>query len=159
MRRKLAVLAAGVAAVAAVTATALAVVPGETPFPSPTTMELMVTANTTNGSAPDAIHTSRFLHNATVFFHVFAASVKTKQVLTAEDVRYAFIRIPNQPNVQLTYRAPTKRNGANFVGTWQVPTTYPLGLVNFTVRFQTRDRQFGNFVQIPVETSQLTIVK
>ena len=50
MRRKFAVLAAGVAAVAAVTATALAVVPGETPFPSPTVVSLFVTTNTYTGA-------------------------------------------------------------------------------------------------------------
>jgi hypothetical protein len=159
MKRKLVVLAAGIAALTAVTATALAVTPGETPFPSPTIKDLMVTANTSNGSAPDAILTSRFQHNATVVFRVFAANVKTKQVLTAQDVRYAFIKIPNQPNVRLTYQAPTTRNGANFVGTWQVPTLYPLGLVDFTVRFQTQNRLFGNFVQIPVTSAQLTIVQ
>jgi hypothetical protein len=162
MRRKLAVLAAGVAAVAAVTATALAVVPGETPFPSPTVVSLFVTTNTYTGAGGAGgadIMSSRFPPGATVAFKVFAADSKTKNVLTADDVRYAYIKIPGQPNVKLTYVAPTQRNGTNFTGTWTVPASYPAGLVQFTTRFQSKSKKYGNFVQIPVETSQLTIVK
>ncbi len=159
MRRKLAALAAGIVAVTAVTATALAVTPGETPFPSPTIVSLFVTANTYTGAGGAGIMTSRFPAGATVVFNVFAADAKTKQVVTADNVRYAYIKIPGQPNVKLTYLAPTQRNGTNFTGTWTVPANYPLGIVDFTARFQTKDKKYGNFVQLPVETSQLTIVK
>ena len=52
MKRKLAVLVAGIAAVAAVTATAMAVTPGETPFPSPTVVSLFVTDEHVHGRPP-----------------------------------------------------------------------------------------------------------
>jgi len=162
MRRKIAALVAGVAAVAALTATALAVVPGETPFPSPTIVSLFVTANTYTGAGGAGgadIMSSRFPAGATVAFKVFAADATTKNVLTANDVRYAYIKIPGQPNVKLTYVAPTQRNGTNFTGTWTIPANYPAGVVEFTTRFQSKSKKYGNFVQIPVETSQLTIVK
>ncbi len=162
MKRKIAVLVAGIAAVAVVTTAAVAVVPGETPFPSPTIATLFVSTNTYTGvgSADGAdIMTSRFPAGATVVFKVFAADAKTKQVMTADDVRYAYVKIPNQPNVKLTYVAPTQANGTNFTGTWTVPSSYPLGVVDFATRFQTKSKKYGNFVQIPVETSQLTIVK
>ncbi len=161
MRRKIAVLVAGIAAVAVVTTTAVAVVPGETPFPSATVASLFVATNTYTGAgSPDGagVMTSRFPAGATVVFKVFAADAKTKLVLTADDVKYAYVRIPNQPNVKLTYVAPTQANGPNFTGTWTVPSSYPSGLVNFATRFQTKKKKYGNFVQIPVETSQLTIV-
>jgi hypothetical protein len=159
MKRKLAVLAAGIAVIAAVTTTALAVAPGETPFPSPTIDTLMVTTNTSLGDGSAAILTSRFVPGSTVVFNVFAANAKTKEVLTADDVKYAYVKIPGQPNVKLAYLAPTKRNGPNFTGKWTIPSTYAGGLVEFTTRFQTKDKKFGNFVQIPVTTSQLTVVK
>jgi hypothetical protein len=158
MKRKLAVLVAGVAAVTAVTATALAVTPGETPFPSPTIVSLFVTTNTFTSAAPNLM-TSRFPVGSTVNFKVFAADAKTKKVLTGDDVRYAFIRIPGQPNVKLTYVAPTERNGTNFTGTWTIPANQPTGIVQFVTRFQSKNRKFGNFVQLPVETSQLTVIK
>ena len=163
MRRKFAVLAAGVAAVAAVTATALAVVPGETPFPSPTVVSLFVTTTTYTGAGGAGgadIMSSRFPPGATVVFKVFAADAKTKNVLTADDVRYAYIKIPGQPNVKLTYVAPTQRNGTNFTGTLDGSRELP-GRARAASRpgSSPRARQYGNFVQIPVETSQLTIVK
>jgi len=158
MKRKLVVLVAGIAAVTAVTATALAVTPGETPFPSPTVAGLFVTANTYTGAAPDVM-ASRFPAGSTVSFKVFAADAKTKQVLTADDVKYAYIKIPGQPNVKLSYVAPTVRNGPNFTGTWTIPAAMPTGIVQFTTRFQSKQKKYGNFVQIPVETAQLTVTK
>jgi hypothetical protein len=158
MKRKLVVLVAGIAAVTAVTATALAVTPGETPFPSPTIVSLFVTANTYTSAAPNVM-TSRFPVGSTVTFNVFAADAKTKQVLTGDDVKYAYIKIPGQPNVKLTYVAPTVRNGTNFTGTWTIPASQPTGIVQFVTRFQSKDKKFGNFVQLPVETSQLTVTK
>jgi hypothetical protein len=158
MKRKLVVLAAGIAAVAAVTATALAVTPGETPFPSPTIVSLFVTTNTFTSAAPNLM-TSRFPVGSTVNFKVFAADAKTKQVLTGDDVKYAYIKIPGQPNVKLTYVAPTVRNGPNFTGTWTIPAAMPTGIVQFVTRFQSKQKKFGNFVQLPVESAQLTVTK
>ena len=160
MRRKFVVLVAGVAAVAALTTTALAVVPGETPFPSPTIVTLFVSANTVTapGSAAGAdVATNFFVRGSTVVFKVFAADAKSGKVLVSDDVKYAYVKIPNQSNVKLTYVAPTATNGPNFVGRWTIPADYPKGLVNFVTRFRSTDKQYGNFVQIPVATSQLTV--
>ena len=162
MRRKFAVLAAGIAAVAAVTATALAVVPGETPFPSPTIVSLFVTTNTVTGPGStlgEGVASNFFPRGGTVVFKVFAGDAKSKKVLSGDDVKYAYVKIPGAETVKLTYVAPTARNGTNFTGQWTVPADYPLGLVNFTTRFQSKDKQYGNFVQLPVATSQLTITK
>ena len=162
MRRKIAVLVAGIAAVAVMSATALAVLPGETAFPSATIESLFVTTNTVTGpesTLGGGVASNFFAPGSTVVFNVFAASAKSKSVLTAGDVRYAYIKIPNQPNVKLTYVASTVRNGTNFTGKWTVPADYPQGLVNFVTRFQSKDKKYGNFVQIPVATSQLTIRK
>jgi hypothetical protein len=160
MRRKFVVLVAGVAAVAALTTTALAVVPGETPFPSPTIATLFVSANTVTAPGSPAgadVATNFFVRGSTVVFKVFAADAKSGKVLVSDDVKYAYVKIPNQPNVKLTYVAPTATNGPNFVGRWAIPADYPKGLVNFVTRFRSTDKQYGNFVQIPVATSQLTV--
>ena len=128
MKRKLAVLAAGIAAVTAVTATALAVTPGETPFPSPTIVGLFVTTNTYTERCAPNVMASRFPIGSTVNFKVFAADAKTKQVLTADDVKYAYIKIPGQPNVKLTYVAPTvaeRRRTSRARG--RSPPTMPTG--------------------------------
>ena len=162
MRRKLAVLVGGIAAVAAVTATAMAVTPGETPFPSPTIVSLFVTTNTFTGPGDvlgEGVVANRFPAGSTVVFKVFAADAKTKQVLTADDVKYGYIKIPGQPNVKLSYVPPTVRNGTNFTGTWTIPTTMPTGTIQFVTRFQSKQKKYGNFVQIPVESAQLMVTK
>jgi len=46
-----------------------------------------------------------------------------------------------------------------FTGTWTIPANQPTGIVQFVTRFQSKNRKFGNFVQLPVETSQLTVIK
>ena len=35
----------------------------------------------------------------------------------------------------------------------------PTGIVQFVTRFQSKQKKYGNFVQIPVETAQLTVTK
>jgi hypothetical protein len=160
MRRKLAVLVVGIAAIAVVTTTALAVVPGQTPFPSPTIVSLFVSTNTVTGPGSglgEGVAANFYPRGSTVVFKVFAADAKSGKVLTAADVTYAYITIPGQPNVKLSYTAPTTKNGPNFTGTWVVPTTYATGLVNFVTRFRSTTKTYGNFVQIPVATSQLTV--
>lgn len=162
MRRKITVLVAGVAAVAAVTATALAVTPGETPFPSPTIASVFVSTRTvTTPSSPlgAGILTNYYPRGGTVAFQVFAAETKSGQVLTAGDVKYAYVKIPGQPNVKLSYTAQVKKGDPTWLGTWTVPADYPTGTVQFAVRFKTTGKQYGNFVQIPVATSQLNVTK
>jgi hypothetical protein len=160
MRRKLATLVAGITVVAAGSATALAVIPGETPFPSPTITDIFVASQTVTGpTSPlgDGVLTNFYPRGSTVVFKVFAAATKTGNILTQADVRYAYVSIPGQPNVKLAYSAPAKASSPAWSATWTVPADYPTGLVKFAVRFKTTDKRYGTFVQIPVTTSQLTV--
>lgn len=162
MRRKIAVLVAGVAAIAAVSATALAVTPGETPFPSPTVESVFVATHIVTGPASplgSGVLSNYYPRGGTAVFRVFAAETKSGKVLTDEDVKYAYVKIPGQSNVKLAYTAQVKKSDPTWLGTWTVPADYPTGLVQFVVRFRTTGKQYGNFVQIPVATSQLTVTK
>jgi hypothetical protein len=162
MRRKIAVLVAGVAAVAVVSATALAVIPGETPFPSPKIESVFVSTHTVTGPASPLganVLSNYYPRGSTVVFKVFAADTKSGKVLTADDVKYAYVVIPGQPNVKLTYTAPVTKDNTTWLGSWTVPADYPTGLVQFVTRFRTTGKLYGNFVQLPVATSQLTVTK
>ncbi len=162
MRRKIAVLVAGVAAIAVVSTTALAVIPGETPFPSPTIESLFVSTATVTGPASPLganVLSNYYPRGSVVVFNVFAAETKSGKVLTAEDVKYAYVAIPGQPSVKLTYKAQVKKGDPTWLGTWTIPADFPTGLVPFKTRFRTTGKQYGNFVQIPVASSQLTVTK
>ena len=163
MRRSIVILVAALGT-AAVTATVWAQTPGETPFPAPTVAGVFVSSQTVTGPGNPAgagVLTNFFPRGSTVVFRAFAGQNKTGQVLTGDDVRYFYVQIPGQPNVKLAYtgKFSTKDPSSRFpwTGTWTVPATYPLGLVNFKVLLKTKSKSYGSFVQLPVATSQLTI--
>ena len=66
---------------------------------------------------------------ATVVFRAYAVDGKTRKVIAAKDVKYFYVKIPNQPNVKLTYnaQAPGATPRMPWSGTWTVPAAYPLG--------------------------------
>ena len=47
--------------------------------------------------------TNYFAPGATVVFRAYAVDSKTHKVLAAKDVKYFYVKIPNQPNVKLKY--------------------------------------------------------
>ena len=125
------------------------------PFPSTTVVQVFVAAQTvTTGGAM----ANYFAPGSTVVFRAYAVDQKTKKVITANSVKYFYVTIPNQPNVKLKYNpsAPGATATMPWVGTWTVPSTYPAGIVGFKVLVKTTQKTKGQFVQMPVATSQLT---
>ena len=86
-----------------------------------------------------------------------STATKTGKILTAADVKYAYVKLPDGTKVKLSYKEPAKTTDPAWSGTWTIPATYTPRMVEFVVRFRTKDKQYGNFVQIPVATSQLTV--
>jgi hypothetical protein len=62
--------------------------------------------------------------------------------------------------VKLTYTKVGTGDKAPWlwVGKWTIPATYPLGLVPFKVLVKTTSKHYGAFMQVPVATSQLTVI-
>lgn len=144
----------------ALTAVGLAAVPGETPFPSQTINSIFVSTHTVTTAASPlgaGALTNVYTPGSTVVFQVFAAATKTGQILTGADVRYAYVKLPDGSKIKLTYKEPAKTTDPAWSGTWTIPANYKPQVVEFTVRFQTKDKQYGNFVQIPVSSAQLTV--
>lgn len=157
MRRTIAILAVGVTAVA-VTAVGGAQTPTEVPFPSPKVVQYFVSTQTATSAGALS---NFFQQGSTVEFRAFAGQTKTGKILTGDDTKYFYVKLPGQPNVKLTY-TPTNAKVLPawlWKATWTIPADYPLGLVQFKVLLKTKVDQYGSFVQIPVATSQLTITK
>jgi hypothetical protein len=136
--------------------TASAQTPGVTPYPAPKVAELFAAAQT---ATTDGAMNDYFAPGSTVLFRAYAVDPKTRKVLVDKDVKYFYVTIPNQPNVKLEYD-PTAKGATGLMpwtGTWTVPTSYPGGLVNFKVFIKTNAKRHGEYVQFPVEASQLTI--
>jgi hypothetical protein len=153
----IAILAVGVTAVA-VTAVGGAQTPTEVPFPSLTVVQYFVSTQTATSAGALS---NFFQQGSTVEFRAFAGQTKTGKILTGDDTKYFYVKLPGQPNVKLTY-TPTNAKVLPawlWKATWTIPADYPLGLVQFKVLLKTKVDQYGSFVQIPVATSQLTITK
>lgn len=162
MRRASAILVGLVAAAILAVGGWAAVFADETPFPSPTIASVFVSSSTvTAPSSPLGANvlTNFYPRGATVVFKVFAGATKSGKILTKDDVTYAYVKLPDGSTVKLAYTAPAKTTDPAWTGTWTVPADYPTGTVKFTIRFKTKTKQYGNFVQIPVVTSQLTVTK
>jgi hypothetical protein len=153
---KIITMLGAVLAAATVTATAAAR-QSDVPYPAPQVKDAFVAAQTV---AATGTMTNYFAPGTRVIFRAYAVDGKTHKVLVAKDVKYFYVTIPNQPNVKLTYN-PTA-TGATlrlaWTGTWTVPANYPSGVVNYKVLVQTKTKQRGQFVPMPVASSVLTIV-
>jgi len=151
--RKFLVLGAAFLGAAATAAAASA----ETPFPSPT-VGVFVASQTVTA---DGAMSNYFAPGAKVVFRAYAVDGKKGKVLGTKDVKFFYVKIPNQPNVRLTYnaKAPGATARLAWTGTWTVPGTYPEGTVGFKVLVKTVAKKVGSFVQIPVTPAQLTISK
>jgi len=158
--KRLMILGAAVAAAAVGAGSATAA--GPSPFPAPTVAQLFVAAQTV---LPDGSMANMFAPGSSVVFRAYAVDPSTKKVMTAKDVRYFYVTIPNQPNVKLHYdaSAPGASKGLPWTGQWTVPSTYPVGTVGFKILVQAKTKtksgqqRKGQFVQMPVSSAMLTI--
>ena len=105
MKRILVILGAALVA-AATSAMALAAeAPKETPFPAPATVGVFVAAQTVSvSSASGGVLQNQFVRGSTVVFRIFAGETKTGLVLRPGTARYAYVKIPGQPNLKTSYR-------------------------------------------------------
>ncbi len=156
--RKILTLGAALVVFAGVASAALAADPIAAPFPSATGGPVFIAAQTVTSTGAMQ---NQFAPGSSVIFRAYAVDQKIHKVLAAKDVKYFYASIPGQPTVKLTYqpKAPGASGRMVWVGTWNVPAIYPAGIVNFKVLVKTQGKRTGQFVQLPVSTSQLTITK
>ncbi len=149
------ILIAAVAATVALPAVANA---QETPFPSPKVQQVFVAAQTVT---TQRAMITQVAPGATVVFRAYAVDGKTRNVIAAKDVKYFYVKIPNQPTVKLTYnaQAPGATPRMPWSGAWTVPAAYPLGQVDFKILITLQAKRRGQFVQLPVSSSQLTVTR
>jgi len=136
----------------------------QAPYPSPK-VPIPVYADTVSSSRGDVklsrvcTQTNLFPRKARVVFRAWAMSSTTGKPLTPLEIKYAYVKIPGQPNLALNWGAHgTAPNRVNFwSAAWAIPADYPLGVVPFRIVFKTEDGQFGIFQQPAIEGQQLTV--
>jgi hypothetical protein len=151
--KAIAFFAAALAVAATITASAMAADP-LLPFPSAKAGPVFIASHTLTS---DGALSSWFSPGSTVEFRAYAIDTKTKKLVQSKDVKFFYVTIPTQPNVKLKYDASlaTMKN-MPWRGTWTVPATFS-GQVSFRVLIKLKSHRTGEFVQMPVATSQLNI--
>ncbi|HWX08474.1 MAG TPA: hypothetical protein VNY33_00725, partial [Gaiellaceae bacterium] len=158
MMKRILTFGAALALVATVAASALGANP--VPFPSDKVVQVFTAAQTVT---TDGAMSSWFAPGATVVFRAYAIDPVSHKVVDPKLVKYFYVTVPNQPSVKLKFGATAAgaSTGLPWTGSWTVPATYPLGIVGFKVLIQIRQpngkKLLGQFVQLPVGTSQLNI--
>jgi len=154
--KRLVTLGVALVAFAALATAAIAADPIAAPFPATTSGPVFIAAQTVTSTGAMQ---NQFAPGSSVIFRAYAVDSKTHKILAAKDVKYFYVTIPNQPNVKLAYKptAPGATGRMVWIGTWTVPAGYPVGLVDFKVLVKAESKRTGQFVQMPVATSQLTI--
>ena len=159
--KRLALLLGSAIAAAAFAGPALA----ETaPFPAKK-VDVMVYADTTTASRGTVKFDkscwvrNTFPQNSRVVFRMWAVDVAKGTPITDADIKYAYLKIPGQPNLKLGF----SKHGALadspyfWAIAWAVPADYPLGTVPFKIVVKTKENKFGIFEQAPDPNAQLTI--
>ncbi|HXH97025.1 MAG TPA: hypothetical protein VNH40_07425 [Gaiellaceae bacterium] len=153
MRRILSGGAVLAAAAIGASSAAAATVPA---FPAPTVGPVFIAAQTVTS---DGTMTNYFAPGSKVVFRAYAVNTKTKKLVAAKDMKFFYVKIPNQPNVKLAY-SPTgagATKGMPWVGTWSIPADFKAGLVPIDIRIKLKSRRTGQFVQMPVASSMLHV--
>ena len=142
------VLAVGVAAV---TAPALA----DTGAAPPKKLDVFVYADAVNGTRPAAAkprpigctQSNIFTRGEQVVFRTWGTEALTGDILSTENVKYAYVKVPGAPNMKLNWGA----HGATSNRVWfwsapyNLPADFPLGSATFTVVFKTTANAFGMY--------------
>ena len=163
--KRIAYLLGAALAAGLVAAPALAQEPA--PFPGKQ-KDVFLYVDTVNGTRPKGTkprtigctQTSYFKRGEQMVFRIWGTETETGDTLSTENVTYAYVSIPGQPNLRLNWGP----HGAasNRVWFWtaafDVPADYPLGVMAFRVVFKTESNKFGIYEQSALpEGSRLTI--
>jgi hypothetical protein len=135
------------------------------PYPT-NKVDIAVYADTVSSSRGDVrlarvcTQTNTFPRKARVVFRAWAVDTKTGKAMGNDKIRYAYVKIPGQPNLKLNFGSHgAVGNKVNFwSAAWAIPADYPLGVVNFRIVYKSEDGRFGTYNQPPWSSAQLTVI-
>ena len=93
--------------------------------------------------------TSIFNRGNRIVWRMWAVDAATGKPITADDVKYAYIKVPGSANLPFSYGKHGSLNISPYFWTavFPVPADYPLGTVAYKVVLKTKDGRFGTFEQ------------
>jgi hypothetical protein len=149
MRRLFLMLGAAVV-LSAVAAPALAQRSAE-----PAKYNVFLYVDTVNGSRPSGAkprpvgctQSNYFARGEQAVFRAWGSEAATGDILSTDNVKYAYLKIPGLPNQKFNWGAHgTDPNRVWFwTSAWIIPKNYPLGTVVAQVVFKTESNKFGRY--------------
>ncbi len=121
----------------------------------PAKTNVFLYVDTVNGTRPvgakpratGCTQTNYFARGEQVVYRVWGNEAATGNILSTENVKYAYVKIPGLPNLKLNWGG--HGTAPNRVWFWAnafiVPKDYPLGTVVTRVVFKTESNKFGRF--------------
>ena len=147
MRRMLLMFGAAVA-LSAIAAPALAKSTAD-----PVKYPVFLYADTVNGTAPagtkprpiGCTQTNYFARGERVVFRVWGSEAATGDVLSSENVKYAYVKIPGQANLKLNWggHGAAPNRVWFWANAWIIPKNYPLGSALTQIVIKTENNTFG----------------
>ncbi len=121
----------------------------------PKKLDVLLYVDTVNGSRPvgakprpiGCTQSNNFTRGEQLVFRVWGTQAGTGEILSTENVKYAYVSVPGQPNLKMNWGG----HGAapNRVWFWTsaliIPADYPLGDATARIVFKTEDGTFGTY--------------
>jgi hypothetical protein len=149
MRRLFLMLGAAVV-LSAVAAPALAQGSAE-----PAKYDVFLYVDTVNGTAPagtkarpvGCTQTNYFARGERIVFRSWGSEAATGNILSTDNVKYAYLKIPGMPNQAFNWGAhgATTNRVWFWTSAWIIPKNYPLGSVTAQIVFKTESNKFGRY--------------
>jgi hypothetical protein len=152
MRRLILMVGAVAAAIVASALTAPAFAQQTADSPK---LDVFLYVDTVNGTRPvgakprptGCTQTNYFTRGEQVVFRVWGTEAATGDVLSSENVKYAYVKIPGQPNLKLNWGAHGAVTNRVWFWTaaWNISKNYPLGTAATQIVFKTESNTFGRY--------------
>lgn len=122
---------------------------------APKKQPVFLYADTVNGSRPVGVRprpisctqTNNFKRGEQVVFRVWGSEAATGDILSTENVKYAYVKVPGLPNAKLNWgpHGPASNRVWFWTWGWVIPADYPLGTATFELVFKTESNTFGRY--------------
>lgn len=140
----------------AVTASAILVPSLAQAADPPKKLDVMLYVDTVNGSRPAAgvarrkvscTQTNVFIRGEQQVFRIWGTVAGSGDILSTENVKYAYVTVPGSPNLKLSWGAhgATSNRVWFWVAAWNLPADAPLGESTAKIVFKTEDDAFGTY--------------
>ena len=120
----------------------------------PKNLDVMLYVDTVNGSRPAAgvarrkvscTQTNVFIRGEQQVFRIWGSVAGSGDILSTENVKYAYVTVPGSPNLKLSWGAhgATSNRVWFWTAAWNLPADAPLGESTAKIVFKTEDDAFG----------------